>query len=74
MDLRQFLQYLLSCDDPAAAELAKFLSEIKQFRKQTYFEDIVSLVGMAVNDPAYFATQPLTKCPPKMVVMFPKSA
>jgi hypothetical protein len=70
----KLIQVLISCDDPTASEIAKFLTEIKLYRKLNYCEDIVALLGMVVNDPGYFARQPLTKCPSNMVVVFPADA
>lgn len=72
--LAEFVQMLISCDDPATSELVKFLVEMKRHERPTYCADIVQLLGTAVNAPQYFAEQPLTKCPPRMAVVFPKEA
>jgi ankyrin repeat protein len=67
-----FVQQLLNCQDPAAAELTKI-----QFRWQSDgagLTELVELVGAAVNNPDFFVRQPLTRCAPGMAVKIPDKA
>lgn len=71
MDLQEFFR---TCKDPATLELAKFITDVKQHRENPYFEEMLALLGMAVEDPAFFEKQPLTNIPKNSKIVSPPNA
>lgn len=65
---KQYLDTLGAQQDTAACELVAFIKDMWSSRGPRYTTALVSLLGLAVEKPDFFESQPLTKCAPGLDV------